>query len=147
MKATYGLGVGLHPCLDDRTEFGWILKPGDPSTYFSRLQLANDLFADDFVLHALLADEHGTLSAITSQPDRAGTFAPMHVVARAMGAVGFQSVGEKGTYFRAEDGIAIFDLHEENIVYRDGRLYPIDAVIVRVDDDLREMMEWQLHLG
>jgi hypothetical protein len=47
-------------------------------------------------------------------------------------------------FYRTSDNTAIFDLNERNVLFHDGRLFPIDAVVVRPWQELREAIEREI---
>jgi hypothetical protein len=109
-----------------------------------RLRLANTVFGDEIVLHAVLSDEYGTVSVITSQPHRSGEDATPDFVADAMRAMGFLPLESPFAYYRAADSIAVFDLHPGNVIRRGDVLRFFDAIIYQPTGRLKEIIQRQV---
>jgi hypothetical protein len=111
------------------------------SEYLDRLQLANEVFMDDTVLHGVSLDHMGNAILITSQPDYAGDPAEIQHIQTVMRSSGFKTLHEPGSFYRREDNVAIMDLHPENAVRDERFLYVFDAIITQPDSELLAAIE------
>jgi hypothetical protein len=116
------------------------LEPALPLEYLERLQMQNDLFADD-VTFVGISGELYRPRIVTRQPHIKGEDAtPEEIVHLMTVELGFRqlsarfSVGYADSLAFLREDIAVFDLRPANVVRtRDGLIVPIDAIPVRLD--------------
>lgn len=118
-----------------------------PGEYLNRLLLANETFDDDIRLEGVTR-ETGGLVILTSQPTVVGTACNREEMvayfeARRFALIPNFSAGYRGSlsFYRDLDQIAVFDAHPANFLRdRNGIILPIDAVLLRADDELAEWL-------
>ena len=116
-----------------------------PLEYLERLQLQNNLFADDIRLEGV-AIENGQMVLVTSQPAILGGQATEEGMINFMAKLWFQplrglSLGRPGAlaFYRDLDEVAAFDAHPGNFVKDDnGVVLPIDLVPLRAKEELQK---------
>ena len=119
-----------------------------PGEYLQRLLLANETFDDDIRLEGVTREADG-LVIVTSQPTIIG-----HACAREEMIAYFKarhfslmpgfSAGHSGSlsFYRDLDQTAVFDAHPANFLRDRSRIIlPIDAVLLRADDALAEVLK------
>ncbi len=119
-----------------------------PSEYLERLLLANLCFDDDIHLLGVTRETEG-LALITSQPTIIGeacTAGEMicYFQARHFSLLEGFSAGHRGSlsFYRDLDQLAVFDAHPANFLRdRNGIILPIDAVVLRADEELASALE------
>ncbi len=119
-----------------------------PLEYLERLLLANQVFDDDIRLLGVARDQEA-LVILTSQPTVVGqacTAGEMiaYFEARRFTLMPGFSAGHRGSlsFFRELDQIAVFDAHPANFLRdRTGIILPIDAVLLRADEELGKALE------
>ncbi|MBC8096119.1 MAG: hypothetical protein H7Y43_09930 [Akkermansiaceae bacterium] len=122
-----------------------------PGEYLSRLLLANEIFGDDIRLEGVTRESDG-LVILTSQPTVVGTACDREEMigyfeARHFALIPDFSAGYRGSlsFYRDLDQIAVFDAHPANFLRdRSGIILPIDAVLLRADDELAGLLEYLL---
>ena len=118
-----------------------------PGEYLNRLLLANETFADDIRLVGVTRENDG-LVILTSQPTVIGTACDRGEMVTYFKARHFElipnfSAGYRGSlsFYRDLDQMAVFDAHPANFLRdRNGIILPIDAVLLRADDDLASLI-------
>lgn len=143
VKITQGSGEGFGFTIGALDGEALLVRAG-PFEYLRRLELSNQVFKDDIVLHAVSRDGAGNVIIITSQPDYVGEPASIEFIQVSMQGAFFQALPETGCFYRAVDNIAIFDLHSENAVRNGTHLHVFDAIVAEPDDELRGILENQL---
>ena len=144
-RAGFALTVGIIPCIGKKTQ-KYISKPNlqeaTPFEYLSRLQLFNLTFQDSIELEGVII-EPGKEAFVTSQPFIQGEPASERDVAEFMARRSFAPVpgvslgkGNTVSYFRASDGVAVFDTHGQNFLVSGSNIVPIDALIITASDEL-----------
>ena len=101
--------------------------------YMRNLLLHNFFFPDTAYELAGFADENGVLYAVVKQPyvtltDRTD----LEDVKQFLAVNGFQNV-RNNDYINTDIGIILEDLHDENVLTRNGVLYFIDTVFYLTD--------------
>jgi len=131
-KITKGAGFGRQPyCIEDLASgmiSDWFeARPGTPLQYLDRLLLVNDrIFPGMNRLEGFIVlDEK--FSILTSQPFFVGRNATGREITAFFAQAGFVEICH-GTWFREEDGLAIFDVGETNLVLSNGFPIPIDVI-------------------
>jgi hypothetical protein len=138
IKSTKGTGrtMGYVP---EATDSGWSLRPATPSEYLAQKQAWNNLFGDDIRLHAVVQDKHGNVNVLTSQPDITGESVSQQDIADAMNKAGFKELGNDA-FYREDDNVLVFDLHDKNAVKVGGVLIPFDGGVIHPEYSLIEAM-------
>ena len=119
-----------------------------PSEYLERLLLANQNFDDDIRLIGVTR-EAGGLVVVTTQPTIVGEACDAgemiaYFEARRFSLLPRFSAGHRGSlsFYRDLDQIAVFDAHPANFLRdRTGVILPIDAVLLRVGEELAAALE------
>ncbi len=119
-----------------------------PGEYLDRLILANQLFDDDIRLEGVTQETDG-LVILTSQPTVIGSACTREEMVTYFEARRFALIpdffaGYRGSlsFYRDLDQMAVFDAHPANFLRdRNGIILPIDAVLVRADDELAASLE------
>lgn len=128
----------------------WVPRPltriATPLEYLDRLLLANDIFGDDIQLLGVL-DAGPGMQIVTSQPTIRGEPPDQVQIAEFMLALGFAvlppvAVRNSGalSFLRESDGIAAFDCHAGNFFVSSGQVLPIDVILVRAGEPLRNAL-------
>jgi len=122
------------------------VREATPLEYLERTLLFNQVFADEIRLEAVIQDANET-AIVISQPVVRGRETTHPEIAVFMALLGFVLVGgviagrrDSASFFRETDGAAVFDTHGENFLTDGLRVAPIDALIIRADDDLRAFL-------
>jgi hypothetical protein len=103
-----------------------------PSEYLDRQALHNRIFDDDIRLEYVLENK-GFPIIVVSQPGVKGSAAPQAAIDQMMTSMGYEILAP-GAFYDAKAGLLIFDLLPRNaILTEDGRVFPIDPVIQRID--------------
>ena len=119
-----------------------------PGEYLNRLLLANEIFDDDIRLNGVTRETDG-LVILTTQPTVVGAACDREEMiayfeARHFALIPDFSAGHRGSlsFYRDLDQIAVFDAHPANFLRdRNGIILPIDAVLLRADDNLANLIE------
>lgn len=123
----YGIALGSHT------------HGATPAEYLDRLALTNKVFDDDIRLERVLV-KRGKLIIVTSQPAIEGKAAKQADIDAMMSGKVFEKFID-GAYYRAKDGLLVFDLLPRNVIETgDGRIYPIDAAIQRIQPDFADFL-------
>lgn len=140
-----GLTVGIDYRIGKRSQ-RWLALPfvreATPREYLERLALFNDVFGDDLQLEGVIADIEPPC-VVTSQPVIRGRETTATEIADFLTQIEFRPVPgvvagrhDSVSFYRPDDRVAVFDAHGENFLTDRGHVAPIDAFILRVDDDL-----------
>ena len=98
--------------------------------YLERIKLTNQEFGTHIKLLGVRRTALGP-AIRTSMPFVKGVPATPTQVDSAMTGPGYEKIGE-GAYYHAGKGIVSYDMHPKNVVFRDGKIYPIDAIVQQV---------------
>lgn len=127
------------------------IREATPLEYLSRLRLFNVTFRDSVEVEGVI-DEPGHEAIVVSQRYITGNAASPSVVKGFMGQRGFAEVpgviaGRKDSisYFRSEDGVAVFDTHGENFLTSGLETVPIDALIIHANEELTSFLSLPPH--
>jgi len=138
-----------------------------PLRYLERLEMANQVFGDDWVLHGVLVNRQGQVQLLTSQPAYDGELPgslvddtpeeeqdvererQQRAIAKAMAEYGFApSRVNPSTFYRASDNTAVFDAHLYNVMWVDSAtgpdLVPFDVIVMQPQGKLRENLQQQM---
>lgn len=142
-KITRGVGFGLIPeareVVSGYVSDWFCVMPATPSQYLARLALGNHLYPGLNSLEGIGFFE-GRFGIVTSQPFIAGRNATGSEIRAFMAARRFVPICE-GTWFRSEDGLAIFDVGGSNLFASEcGELVPIDVIPIRADGALLDRL-------
>lgn len=140
-----GLTVGIDYRIGKRSQ-RWLALPfvreATPREYLERLALFNDVFGDDLQLEGVIVDVEPPC-VVTSQPVIRGRETTAAEIADFLTQIEFRPVPgvvagrhDSVSFYRSDDRVAVFDAHGENFLTDRGHVAPIDAFILRVDDDL-----------
>lgn len=119
-----------------------------PEEYLKRLLLANQVFDDDIRLEGVTRESDG-LVILTTQPTVVGSACGREEMiayfeARHFALIPGFSAGHRGSlsFYRDLDQAAVFDAHPANFLRdQNGIVLPIDAVVVRADEELAAMLQ------
>ena len=119
-----------------------------PAEYLERLQLANMTFGDDIRLLGVTREEEG-LVMVTTQPTivgeacSAGEMISYFEARRFCMIPGFSAGHRRSlSFYRDLDQMAVFDAHPANFLRdQNGVILPIDAVLLRADEELGKPLE------
>lgn len=119
-----------------------------PAEYLERLLLANQIFDDDIRLVGVTRESEG-LVVVTTQPTIVGEACSAEEMIAYFNARRFSlmpgfTAGHRGSlsFYRDLDQVEVFDAHPANFLRdRDGVILPIDAVLLRADEDLAAALE------
>lgn len=113
-----------------------------PAEYLDRQALHNRIFDDDIRLEYVLENE-GFPIIVISQPGVKGSAAPQAAIDHMMTNMGYEILAP-GAFYDSAAGLMIFDLLPRNaILSEDGRVFPIDPVIQRIDAEFAEFLRAQ----
>lgn len=130
-KITKGAGFGRHPFCEDLVSgmiSDWFqARPGSPLQYLERLELVNSRLFPGMNRLEGFSEIDGRFVIVTSQPFFAGRDSTHREIAEWFSSRGFEPVCE-GTWFRPDDGMAVFDAGRTNLVFSEGRPVPIDVI-------------------
>jgi hypothetical protein len=123
------------------------LADGTPLEYLERLLLQNSLFGDLIELEGI-AQELGQTVILTSQPHITGMDVSREDIQNFMARQWFKplnglQIGRPGAlaFYRDLDEVAAFDAHPGNFVKdTEGRVLPIDLILLRADDTLQKAL-------
>lgn len=123
------------------------LADATPLEYLDRLLLQNSVFGDLIGLEGI-AQETGKLAIVTSQPNITGVDVLREDISDFMSGLWFKPLhglhlGRPGAlaFYRDLDEVAAFDAHPGNFVKdTEGRVLPIDLILVRASDDLQRVL-------
>ena len=114
--------------------------PALPSEYLQRWIWQNSLFGDCAEFEGVLENPAG-LCLIVSQPWITGDVPPDEAIQAYLAANGFAMTELHESHYRATDGLAVMDCHDGNFLLAgDGMILPIDVIVVRADDGLKQRM-------
>lgn len=141
----FGFTVEAEWLLDEQGE-GAELRPAlrgaMPLEYLERLLLQNEIFGDRIELLGII-DKRKAMHVVTAQPVVVGESTPLDEIVRFMVSLGFLplwdvSVGRAGamSFLQPDEGIAAFDCHPANFLSNGAHIFPIDALLVRADEQL-----------
>ena len=115
-----------------------------PAEYLDRQALHNRIFGDDIRLEYVLENARFPIIVI-SQPGVRGSAPPQPAIDAMMVGMGYENLAP-GAYYDEEAGLLIFDLLPRNaILLKDGRIFPIDPVIQRIDPEFAAFLRMQPH--
>jgi len=113
-----------------------------PAEYLDRQALHNRIFNDDIRLEYILENDEFPVIVI-SQPGVRGSAPPQNAIDAMMVGMGYEILAP-GAFYDAKAGLLIFDLIPRNaILTEDGRVFPIDPVIQRVDAEFATFLRAQ----
>ena len=129
----------------------WLAVPfvreATPLEYLVRMQLFNQTFGDDIRLEGLTRKSDGEFALLTSQPHVRGRPAENAETQAFMESLGFAAVPDvcagrvdSSSFYRADDGVAVFDTHGENFFVFEGMVLPIDALILHASESLAQFL-------
>ena len=141
----FGLTVGAEWFIAEECEEADLkpaLRGAMPPEYLERLSLQNEVFGDAIELLGIV-DKRQAMHVVTAQPVIRGEATSFGEIAFFMEELGFLqlgevSVGREGalSFLRPDDGIAAFDCHPANFLSNGAHVFPIDALLVRADEQL-----------
>jgi hypothetical protein len=119
-----------------------------PSEYLERLLLANRIFDDEIRLLGITREPEG-LVIVTAQPTIVGRACDADEMiawfdARRFVPLQDLHIGHRGalSFYRDIDQVAVFDAHPANFLRdRSGVILPIDAMVLRADQELADMLQ------
>lgn len=117
---------------------GLIALPATPLQYLERLQLVNEIFADDSRFVGLEVGAPGySCSMATTQPHVLGVPPPLETIRAWFGALGFSEVsnvrvGANDAQCFRRDDLWAFDVRPMNFVQFGSDLFPIDVILQRI---------------
>jgi hypothetical protein len=110
--------------------------------YLDRQTLHNRIFNDDIRLEYILEND-GFPVIVISQPGVRGSAPPQNAIDEMMVGMGYEILAP-GAFYDAKAGLLILDLMPRNaILTEDGRVFPIDPVIQRIDAELATFLRAQ----
>ncbi|WAC18565.1 hypothetical protein OVA24_15125 [Luteolibacter sp. SL250] len=123
------------------------LEPALPLEYLDRIDLQNELFADQ-VTFVGIGGARRSPRIITRQPHIKGSSAsPDEIIYLMISALGFRqlparfSVGYADSLAFIRNNVAVFDLRPANVVRTpEGLIVPIDCIPARLDADARSIL-------
>ena len=123
------------------------MEPALPLEYLERLQLQNEIFADE-VSFVGVAGEKPRARVVTRQPHIRGEHATLDEIVFLMTEeLGFRllpkhfSVGYSDSLAFVREDVAVFDLRPANVVRtKEGLIVPIDAIPFRLDAAARVIL-------
>ena len=130
---------------EEREEAGAkaFLRDATPLEYLDRLILQNTVFGDDIRLLGIIDKARG-MHVVTSQPTIRGETVTQEEICAFMAAAGFARIDsvrlgheEALAFFRAADGLAVFDCHVGNFIKSGPHVVPIDLIVQRAEPVLR----------
>ena len=122
------------------------VRQATPLEYLERIVLFNEVFGDDIRLVGVIAEPEPAI--VTTQPVIRGRDASPAEIVTFMADLGFAPLDDvvvgrrdSASFFRAADGVAVFDAHGENIIAAETGIAPIDLFVIRASEDLRAFLE------
>lgn len=110
-----------------------------PAEYLDRLDLQNQIFADDIRLERVVL-KLGKPVILTSQPAIKGTAPVQSALDELMTGKGYEKLAG-GAYYDQRGGLLIFDLIPRNAIQAaNGVIFPIDPVIQRITPDFGQFL-------
>ena len=116
------------------------LRPATPLEYLDRLALHNELFGDDVEFLGLVRWKSGW-SMVISQIFLRGSKPSIPQIAAYLADHGFRKLEGENAYFRATDGIAVFDAHARNYVLIEGVPVPFDVLPQKVAPRMEALLK------
>lgn len=122
------------------------VRQATPLEYLERLVLFNELFGDDIRVAGVIGGSEPAI--VTTQPVIRGRDASSAEIVSFMAGLGFAPLDnvvvgrrDSASFFRAADGVAVFDAHGENVLAGETGIAPIDLFVIRAGEDLRAFLE------
>lgn len=117
-------------------------RGASPAEYLDRQAIHNRIFDDDIRLEYVLENK-GFPVIVISQPGVKGSAPPQPAIDAMMTSKGYETFAP-GAFYDAAAGLLIFDLLPRNaILTDDGRVFPIDPVIQRIDAEFAAFLRAQ----
>ena len=144
-KVTIGPEFGYYPCCFPNQQWrdvcNWFsTRKATPLEYFERLLLLNELFPRGDTQLLGFTDRHESLHAVTAQLIARGRPAAIGEMVAWLTGEGFTFIS-LATWFRAADGVALFDVLDKNVMLcDDGAMVPFDVIPIRCEGDFLTMM-------
>lgn len=145
VKVTIGPEFGFYPACLPKSRYRdvchWFTTvEGTPLQYLRRLLLLNELFPRCHTRLAGFILTKDRLHAVTAQIIAQGRPASLAEISTWMLENGFRFISA-WTWFRPDDGVALFDVLEKNVMHCvDGEIVPFDVIPIRCEGEFLEMM-------
>ena len=145
VKVTIGPEFGFYPACLPKSRYRdvchWFTTvEGMPLPYLRRLLLLNELFPRCHTRLVGFIATKDRLHAVTAQLIAQGRPASLAEISTWMLANGFRFISA-WTWFRPDDGVALFDVLEKNVMHcDDGEIVPFDVIPIRCEGVFLEMM-------
>lgn len=145
VKVTIGPEFGFYPACLPKSRYRdvchWFTTvEGTPLQYLRRLLLLNELFPRCHTRLAGFIVTKDRLHAVTAQLIAQGRPASLAEISTWMLKNGFRFISA-WTWFRPDDGVALFDVLEKNVMHCvDGEIVPFDVIPIRCEGESLEMM-------
>ncbi len=145
VKVTIGPEFGFYPACLPKSRYRdvchWFTTvEGMPLQYLRRLLLLNELFPRCHTRLAGFIVTKDRLHAVTAQLIAQGRPASLAEISTWMLENGFRFISA-WTWFRPDDGVALFDVLEKNVMHCvDGEIVPFDVIPIRCEGESLEMM-------
>lgn len=145
IKVTIGPGFGYYPCCFPSQQWRdvchWFsTRKATPLEYFERLLLLNEIFPRCDTQLLGFMDRGESLHAVTAQLIARGRPAEIGESVAWLIGEGYSFISS-ATWFRAADGVALFDVMGKNVMLcDDGAMVPFDVIPIRCKDNFLEMM-------
>lgn len=161
LKLTHAGHFGLWPVtIGDNWDM--CTQAATPARYLSRIHAANTHLADDWILHAIVTDQHHDhIQLLTSQPAYPGITpgdiidaAPeshqaqlrsqqQRLITQALAIQGFHpTTSSPSTFYRPSDNLAMLDAHLHNLMWlptpQSHKLMPFDVILLHPHGSLRQ---------
>lgn len=144
-KITIGPEFGYYPCCFPSQQWrdvcNWFsTRKASALEYFERLLLLNELFPRGDTQLLGFTDRDESLHAVTAQLIARGRPAGIGEIVAWLTGEGFTFIS-LATWFRAADGVALFDVLDKNVMLcDDGAMVPFDVIPIRCEGDFLKLM-------
>lgn len=153
-KITKGPGFGVFPNVrkgisrKGPVRYWFVDRAASPLEYLQRLWLLNArmLVHLDRQVYPVLtrlegfAMQNENLRIVTSQPIFEGIPATQNEIAKWLIKQGFDFI-KAFTWFRQDDGLAVFDTWHENVMATNGQIVPFDVIPIQAEGPLLESLK------
>jgi hypothetical protein len=141
---------GQVPCYNPDSLTGWENLAAAPADYLARLALMNQVFGDDIRLVGLRCGR--TVAIVTSQPlAKAARAQRPHPadgrkIETYMAGRGFVNLGF-AAWYHPQQKLMVTDATPDNFIRTRQGLTPVDLMICRAEDELRDVLEKKVASG